>query len=241
LGNDSNDCGQHHEIYNLYIHDTGNSTNNQGIYFLASDTLVDGCVIERTSGNAISLFVSGGATPRRNVIRNCIFTATGRLGPNGRGIIMAGGSGHTLERITCYNNPGDCIVAEAGVGPATSTTMRHISCYLNSNCITISHASSIGNLIQNVLAIGDGISMCGMCGTLGTNMTSGTPTTIWVNPTAGDLRLRAGSPAIDACPNIGLTSLGSAPDCGYHEFGSGGDTTPPAAPRALVVSKLEVR
>ncbi len=51
----------------------------------------------------------------------------------------------------------------------------------------------------------------------------------------GDLRLTAGSPAIDRGVDVGLPFFGSAPDLGGLEFNPGGDAIPPAAPTALQV------
>jgi len=44
----------------------------------------------------------------------------------------------------------------------------------------------------------------------------------FVSVPGNDYRLRAGSPCIDAGVNVGIPYLGSAPDMGYIEFGSGG-------------------
>lgn len=59
----------------------------------------------------------------------------------------------------------------------------------------------------------------------------------FVNASAADYRLSAGSPAIDAGEDLGSAFKGSAPDLGAWEYDPGGtDTTPPAAPTGVSVT-----
>jgi hypothetical protein len=66
----------------------------------------------------------------------------------------------------------------------------------------------------------------------------------FVDPVAGDYRLRADSPAVDKGVSVAgfdydkdriLRPRGAAWDIGAYEYGSGADTTPPAAPTNLTV------
>ncbi|MBN1675790.1 MAG: hypothetical protein JXR37_32400 [Kiritimatiellae bacterium] len=54
---------------------------------------------------------------------------------------------------------------------------------------------------------------------------------LFVDPGAGDFRLRPGSPAIDAGTDVGLPYLGAAPDLGAIEFTP--KSAPPAPPDGL--------
>lgn len=218
--------GQFNEFLNNSIHNCG----EQGVYatfqdsiFRGNDVYNVGMASVPNKNQAMQVITSGGMTPTGNLIEGNSF----HNGP-GDCLLFSVTSGNTVRRNVFYSCAGTGLRVGAGIGDINDSNIDHNTFYGNGNGLIISHTGSTGNKVRNNAAagnIGTQVSICSGCGTTTTNLTTGTPTTIWMNPASGNFTLRAGSPAIDVCTSIGLPFSGYAPDCGAFE--SGGDTTPP--------------
>jgi hypothetical protein len=166
-------------------------------------------------GHSIQLGDADGAQVYGNVIY---------INPGGAGIATGPG-----RRLAIYNNTIHEIIGSGG------RDGRGISADASSSGVIVNNIA-LGNSSGNVVV--DSASNY----RLSNNVTTGTPTAIWVDPTNAtlatrDYRLRAGSPAIDAgttsictaadvsanrcAATVTLSSFtGSAPDQGAYEYGA---------------------
>ncbi len=158
----------------------------------SNNNIVRNNYIHDNGGQGI-LFASGG---QNNLLYNNIIVHNG-IGPAPQtGGIQVGGYGspsanNGVYNNTVYNNNGNCI--EIGGNGPSDNTIRNNICYQNSNDNVVVSSGS-GNTIDHNL--------------LGTNP-------LFVNATAQDFHLQAGSPAIYAGVVIpGLPYCGSAPTLG---------------------------
>src|SRR3989338_631012 len=111
-----------------------------------------------------------------------------------------------------------------------SMGIYHNTIVRNSRGIYIRNDAEItGNVIKNNIVINNAVAQISdLTGaqTIANNLATGVVTDIFSNPSANDFHLKAGSAAIDAGVNVGITRdydgvtipQGSAPDIGAYEF-----------------------
>jgi hypothetical protein len=226
--------GEFIEFINNKIHDC----QGQGIYAIFRDSTFRGNEVYRTGmanvpgkNQAMQVSTSGGMTPKGNLIEANTF----HHGP-GDCLTFGSASSHTVRRNLFYSCGGHGLGAITGTGVIDNSLLDHNVFYGNGQGLVMSDTHSTGNRVRNNIAVGNigyQIYVCGSCGTMATNLTTGSPTIIWTNPAYGVFTLRTGSPAIDVCTDIGLPFTGYAPDCGALEAGT--DTTAPLRPVILSV------
>jgi hypothetical protein len=227
--------GSDNEWLNNYIHDCGEQcayvTQVGGIWRANEFYRV------LNGFQFITMQLSGGVgaenvTIEGNYFHDCV---DGSVSKN-VGIEIADTFGHIIRR----NVFAGCNIAgiRANAGSVTNAQIDHNVFYGNGNGILISNSYSSGNVIRNNIAVGNigkQIALCSGCGTEMTNLTTGVPTDIWMNPASRNFTLKPGSVAIDRGTPIGLPFYGSAPDLGAYESGGSADTTPPLRPVIIAV------
>jgi parallel beta-helix repeat protein len=240
-------------LRNLYIHDIGydqspgcccNECYSYGIYWGGSQALLENSRFENISGYAIHGYttVSGGASA--NIIRNNVFRKTGmqllicqsqnRIEGNildGVGIGAKDNNGIQLARF-CSGQASD-----------NNIIVNNTITGSKSNCIDL--GESRGTTVTNNICWKNGSDVIsgGSGPRVSHNLLGKDP--LFVNAGAGDFRLQAASPAVDAGASGGDRAFtGAGPDAGACELGvqscpvgSGSPTTPPspgvAAPKNL--------
>jgi parallel beta-helix repeat protein len=218
----------HNEFINCKVHDNGNDLFAHGFYMNSNDSVIDGCEVYGHVGWGLHLY----SQPHQNmVIKNChvhnnneggilIYNATNDLAYNN--VVRANGGWGGIKAEYCanakilnntaYGNDGDGIL----VKESSDTTVRNNIAYLN-----------------GVLDIHDDNSTS----TVQDHNLSADP--LFVDVSTGDLRLQAGSPAINA--GATLTELttdkdgvvrpqGSSYDIGAYEFSNGGSMATVSCP-----------
>ena len=118
---------------------------------------------------------------------------------------------------------GNCTTAiTVNLQTPTRSIVRHNAFYCKTggctNGINIPSSSTVDTVVQNNIALGftNNVRNLGTNTTLTDNLTTGTASAIWVSPSTGDLRLKAGSVAIDGGTAIGGAANG-LPDQGAFE------------------------
>jgi hypothetical protein len=217
--NTSSNCvytghGQFNEFLNNTIHDCW----TVGFYALSRDSVFRGNEVHTTGlggvGGQSALLqftTSSGLTASNNLVEENVF----RNGPTQ--CIVFGAVGGQIIRRNVFRSCVTGLSIETGTGSTSNTDIDQNTFYGNGTGIRIS-AAGTNNRCRNNLAVGNttNISITGTC-TQTDNLTTGTVTDIWVDPANGDLRLKAGSVAIDGGTDIGLAYNGSAPDQGAFE------------------------
>jgi parallel beta-helix repeat protein len=229
------------EFINLTVHRGCCSDFNHGFYVQSSNNLIDSCRIFDISGAGVQIYNGYGVSPDGNVVRNNVIhdgRSTG-TGQRGWGIITAGGTGNRLYNNIVYNirNAAD---GSAGiyVYAGTGTGVYNNTVYGASGYGIVVEPSASDTTITNNISYSNarGDYRDSGAGTKGsTNLTGTNP--LFVNPSAGNFQLQAGSPAINAGTAISLvpTDFNGAPrpyggayDIGAYEFGS--QPVPPPVP-----------
>ena len=205
------------QILRCRIHDNGQNDLQHGIYINKSNSnLVESCELYNSLGYGIHQFDGpmSGNIYRRNLIHNT------------HGLLLSSGSNNEANYNVFYENEGDLIVryaetnsrlynntAYAGTrGVWLDTTVSGITVR---NCISYLHTDFNGNYIN------EGSGTISDHNLLGVNP-------MFVNAAGHNFRLLAGSPAINAGVNVGLTldydgmvvPIGPLPDIGAFEFGT---------------------
>lgn len=210
------------EILNNEIDHNGNledpaPPNQHGVYYkVGQSPIVRGNNIHHNANYGVQFYTSpiSELVEYNWVHENGVLQKSAEVGTHGNG------GTYRYNAIGC----SDPAVAEAGIqvrygdDPKQNVDMHNNSIL---NCRTgIDLSAGTGMKIKNHVILGattaifDGATATSFT----TNITSGTPSSYFVNPSTFDLRLKSTSPALDACTDLGEGFAGSARDCGAFEM-----------------------
>jgi hypothetical protein len=207
------DCVIEHNLFQKI----GTTKFLHGIYCATSNTIIRNNVFEEIAGAAIHLYPEGGQSEvYGNVFRKPRKMATG--GYYGE-IVAWGDGGHKI-----YNNVflGDGV--RYGVDANSSANEIYHNTFVRCPTAVYLHKGRKDNRVQNNLLVESRIEDHGRDSVISSNLATDPQ---FRNETAGDFRLQAGSPAINAGITIPLVHTdfsgkprpqGSAPDLGAFEF-----------------------
>ncbi len=248
--------GERIKILNNDVHDNGlipqDSTGlwcGYGMYIAGVDMLIAGNRVHHNGGWGIHHYTSGGGA-RNDVIAGNYVYNNGLACSRSDGIILAGGDNTQAYNNVVFNNLHTGIAVVYG-----SNSKVFNNTVFNNGGFGIEYGEgSNAEIVNNISFNNDGgdiVDAGGLRGTLvrSNNLTSDPN---FVNASASDFRLTAGSSAIDAGVQIpGVTDgfLGSAPDIGACEYGDsdcprwGGGNAPPSgsSPRLLPAGSAGLR
>ncbi len=255
-----------HEFINLNLHHNGSSIKDHGFYIETSHNVVEHGRFHHNQGNGGKFFhgnLSGVAN--HNIARNNVFYDNSTSGKWSCGLILSSGDGNKAYNNISYGNyAGLCIlhrVTNARLFNNISYGNDYYGIYLGwastdksyvaNNTVYDNNGSGIfvgddakNSTVTNNIAYlnkGGNIQLGQQTGTTTSNNLTSNP--LFVNATAKDFHLKAGSPAIDGGAAINFISddfsgnsrpQGSSHDIGAYEINSGADTTPPTTPRDVV-------
>ena len=251
--------GHDNEFINLTIHGTGGP---YGIYIHGYNNLVDRCDIYDTSLAGVHIYHSGAqpntAPPTDNIVRNTKIhniTHSGFFGtPDTRlwGILVSGNNNQIYNNLI-YNNTFPYQSSNAGIFVYTGSGNRIYNNTIANNTtdgIYINSAASNTEVIDNIAYgnTGAGFTDAGSGNVQTRNLFGVDP--LFVNPSAGNYQLQAGSRAIDAgtASSIAQTDFagtsrpqGSAIDIGAFEYSSAitAHGAPERQSSSLVTRRLE--
>jgi parallel beta-helix repeat protein len=255
-------------VRNCYVENAGGSgIGCAGDYVLIEGNIVTGCSkrnISNTSGinsyhpEAVDNSPGPGLIIRNNTVykNECLlpFMNTGKPS-DGNGIIIddwrftqGGGTPYTkgalVENNVCFDNGGRGIHTFS----SDNVVVRNNTCYQNCRVLgagDITFSGSNNSKCYNNISIPGKASALSISGSVlqGSNLTSGSASTIFVNPTldpaTANFRLKTGSPAINAGNNAEAAPfdmeykkrpIGGTVDQGAYEFGDGPTNTAAGGP-----------
>lgn len=185
-------------VRRCYVHDTTDTTTSNGfhgLYWAATESVIEHCHIKNVDGYGIQIYETTGQGGTNTVVRYNFFTGgtkkSAYVNSIGTGVkffnnIVWGNSGGVIERkcnsSTRYIN--NVFYGNTGAGLALSDT--------GGNCAVLA-ANNI-----SLANTGTQISNTGGGATLTTNLTTGTATDIFIDPASGNFNLKESSAAIDA-------------------------------------------
>lgn len=226
------------EFINLDVHDNGLTDFEHGIYLASDGNVVEGSKVHRNAGWGIHVYNQRpGGSANFNVIRNNRVFNNARVGARGAGILLSSGKGHQAYNNLVWGN-----VRGIQLGPDTlDAVVYHNVVYANrGHGLFVSPGSVNARIHNNIIWQNAGADY------LNTGRkTINTHNLIGLDPgfldaNAGNFRLRANSPAIDAGTLLGSITTdiagarrwqGDAPDIGAYELRDPADAIRPERAR----------
>lgn len=206
-----------------YIHNCGtaNSYLWHAIYYAGSGSIISHNTFRNIAGYAVHCY-SGSMLCNNGTIENNLMYDVGTASDSQSGGVLLRGDGNTVRynMIRCVLSTSDFGIHAYNTGTNNTIEQNSIT-----NCGTgvLVTAGVSGTKVRNNIAYGNSTNIlnAGTGTILTTNFTTDPS---WTNAASDDLTLMAGSAAINACTDIGLSFNGAAPDCGAAETytGTGG-------------------
>jgi parallel beta-helix repeat protein len=194
------------EFIGLDVHDNGQTDFHHGLYLASDGNLVADSDIRRNAGWGVHVYSStAGQTASFNVIRGNRVFDNARAGARGPGILLSSGQGNQAYNNVVYANKwGIEVYNSTDALVAFNTVFRNGSTlpgiYLQSSAVNTTVRNNIS--YQNT---GGNFQGSGAPDLVNDHNLFGTDP-LFVNPGAFDLRLQAGSPAIDAGTPLALVT-----------------------------------
>ncbi len=226
--------------YNIHHMGTGavggQSFYSYGMYFTATNSLIENGEISYCSGHGMHMHNTQGTTDN-NTMRGATIHHNGIL-PNFPGILWAaGGRNNRLYQNVVYSNGGTGIRLGGSGAPGSDNLVANNTMWQNVlECITIGTTggyASFNNTVQNNICYQNGndnvVIQFGGGNVVDHNLLGTDPK--FVNAAVGDFHLQSISPAINNGVVIaGISYNGPAPDQGAFETGSGPPPTTDLVP-----------
>ncbi len=259
----------YHEFINLKVHHNGSPLSNpaeHGFYIETSHNVVEKSDFYNNAGNGGKFYhgnLSG--VSNYNIARNNTFRNNSTAGQWSCGLILSSGNGNQAYNNVAYGNfAGLCILRRTtnarlfnnisyenmhygiyvGIDSTDKSFVENNTVYKNNGFgIFVGDKAKNTKVINNIAYLNKGgnIALRQQTGTTTANNLTTNP--LFVNATAKDFHLKAGSPAIDTGATINFISddfggnarpQGSGHDIGAYELDSAVDTTPPTTPQNVV-------
>jgi parallel beta-helix repeat protein len=224
--------------------DNGMTTGHYGFYIGGHHNLLDRNIIYNNSGYAIHIFHSGRNDVSDNIVRNNVMYGNAfDDGARNQGLgvlILASGANNQAYNNIIYNNAtlhGGAAISVAYTNGQTNNQIYNNTIYGNAGAGIEINTSAPGTVVRNNIVYNNGNTIVdwGATGTIQLNNLTTNPQ--FVNASANDFSLQAGSPAIDAGAMVSTVATdikgtarpqGATYDIGAYEYGKG--PTPLSAP-----------
>jgi len=179
-----------------------------GIYISGTNNVIDGCKFHDNNRYGIHMYNDGGGV-NDNIIRN---TRVYNNGDNSAGcwggcihpgMVVNSGSNNLIYNNLIYNNAGGGFQVAGD-----NTKVYNNTAYGNGSGAAGFDIQAHGADVRNNISLGNSSGQIvngGSGNTISSNTTTGSPTSIFVNPGAADFHLQSGSPAIKA--GVDLSSV----------------------------------
>jgi len=211
------------EFINMKVHDNGLSLYDHGIYIATSHNLVDRCEIYNNVGYGIHVYNgASGEQASNNILRGNTIHNNALVDVSSAGIILSSGDGNLAINNIIQKNSYGIAVSYRATNSKVYNNVLYANTYYGIDVGGGSTDAAVKNNIvyQNGYTITDAGSRTIMSNNLTTDPG-------FVNPSANDFRLQAGSPAIDAGVAVAEVTgdfndvarpQGPAYDIGAYEF-----------------------
>lgn len=206
------------------ITSTNNGDNNKDhcVYLgKGTNTRIHDSFCDSNKGWGIHVYSNVSSNVSSNIIEGNTIRGVGAAGAGGYGVVVVG-NGHIIRRNVVYafnTGSGGCI--QVGITQsANNVKVYNNTCYDTVDALqgVVIAATPTGTEVRNNILIGFNSGVAGNA-TQSNNLTTGTATTIWVDPANDNLTLKAGSPAIGGGTNVGLPCNETCDQGAYETFG----------------------
>jgi len=191
------------EFINLTVHGGGQTDFHHGFYIQAPDVLIDRCVVYDWPGAGIQVYNGNGQIPsnvtiRDTTVRDLRATSSGQ---RHWGIVVYGGaiSNTTIVNTIVSNIPSNGAASVAIETNAQRTSILQATLYGGPSAGLVIDSGATGTTVTNIISFqhGGGDYQDGGSGTIADHNLIGVDP-LFVDPGKNNLRLKDGSPAIDA-------------------------------------------
>jgi hypothetical protein len=225
------------ELVHCLVHDAlagqpeyGYTSGQYGIYAKGDHMLIEGNTFYNNSGYAIHLYSYGHSVDNAIIRNNIMYNNAFDDGQRNLtlGVVMISGSKNLFYNNVLYNNLTSHGGPAVSVANGTNNQIYNNTIYGTSGAAIEVNASAPNSIIKNNILYnnGGGIVDWGATGTIQSNNLTTNPQ--FVNASANDFSLQAGSPAIDAGVTVSVVTTdmkevsrpqGTTYDIGAYEYG----------------------
>jgi len=242
------------EVINVKIHGGGLSgscgfeCSSYGVYIAGPNNLVQGCDIYDTSGMGIQIYNYTGDAPDNNILRQNRIHDISRTGSPDQvfGILVAGSNNQVYNNVIYGITAGNVNSINSGIYLYNGFSGNKIwsnTIYNKIKSGIVVGSSSNSEIRNNIVYMTSGQTYIDQgTGTVQSNNLFGV-NPLFVEGYANNLRLQAGSPAVNAGANLSAVTTdmdgvvrpqGSAQDIGAYEYHSAAPVTPVTPPATPV-------
>ena len=208
---------------NINIHHNGTTDFDHGLYMAGANNIVENSPIHHNYGWGVHVYNYPGGV-NNNIIRGNVVYSNGQSNKRGVGIILSSGDNNQAYNNIIYGN----LHGGIQVNWSSNAKVYNNTIYNEAGCITIDPEACQSIVRNNLCSNAGSISNSGTNTTLSNNLT-GVNSNVFVDASAQNFQLQAGSSPINAGFNLSSEGIvtdfggvarpqGAAYDIGAYEF-----------------------
>jgi parallel beta-helix repeat protein len=223
----------YNEFINCRVHHNGRAAEyDHGFYIGTSNNLIQGCQVYSNKAFGVHIYNGSSNQANNNIVRNNRIYSNGTTGNNGGGVVVASGSSSVVYNNLIYGNLDGIVVCCGSRSEQVLNNTIHQNLRYG---IEVQEGS--GNVVSNnILRLNAVRDTLFHVSVTSSNNLSSDP--MFANASAGDFRLRPGSPAIDTGRVLQVVTTDfagvSRPQGSTHDIGAMESGTSSACPTTTI-------